>query len=249
MLVLRGGQKLVNLKTFKLPYGKHMLCGDVYGTGKQTVVLHGAGNSSRSVFSRLRHILNTYSIPSVSFDFIGHGETGGELLGSSLHERTKQATAVIKHKCIEPVTLISASMSGYTAIKLTDKFSVSNLILLVPAVYSTQAYNLPFGHEFSAAIRTPKSWKDSDAFEILSRFKGNLVVIAAEFDDVIPREIIVQIHSAAKNAANRILHVISGSTHTDLFPREQDFLLAMEIIIGACLNEWEAKRLESKTLL
>lgn len=239
----------MNLKTFKLPYGKHMLCGDVYGTGKQTVVLHGAGNSSRSVFSRLRHILNTHSIPSVSFDFIGHGETGGELLGSSLHERTKQATAVIKHKCIEPVTLIAASMSGYTAIKLTDKISVSNLILLVPAIYSTQAYNLPFGHEFSAAIRTPKSWKDSDAFEILSRFKGNLVVIAAEFDDVIPREIIVQIHSAAKNAANRILHVISGSTHTTLFPREQDFLLAMEIILGACLNEWGAKRLESKTRL
>ncbi len=103
----------MSLKTFKLPYGKHMLCGDLYRTGKQTIVLHGAGNSSRSVFSRLRHFLNTHSVPSVSFDFIGHGETGGEILGSSLRERTEQATAVIKHTSIEPVTLIAASMSGY----------------------------------------------------------------------------------------------------------------------------------------
>ncbi len=79
----------MSLKTFKLPFGKYLLYGDLYKTGKETIVLHGAGKSSRTVFTRLRHSLNAHNIPSVSFDCIGHGETGGEIVGSSLRERTE----------------------------------------------------------------------------------------------------------------------------------------------------------------
>lgn len=236
----------MSLRTFKLPYGKYVLRGDIYRSGKETIVLHGAGKSSRAVFKRLRHSLNAHSIPSVSFDFVGHGDTGGEILDSSLRERTEQAAAVIKHICTEPVSLIAASMSGYTAIKLTDLFSVSNLILLVPAVYTPRAYDLPFGPEFSAAIRVPDSWRESDAFEILSRFNGNLVVIAAEFDDIIPRAIVKHIHSSATRAVTRIFYVVPGSTHSSLFPREQDFLLALDIIVDVCLNKRGINSLESK---
>ncbi len=225
---------MASIKTFKLTYGKYMLQGDLYRKGNQTIVLHGAGKSSRSVFTRLRHSLNANDIPSTSFDFVGHGETGGNILDSSLRGRTEQAAAVIKHTCIEPVSLIAASMSGHTAIKLTELFSVSNLILLVPAVYSSRVYDLQFGPEFSAAIRSLDSWRESDTFEILSQFTGNLVIIAAEFDDVIPREIVEQIHSSAINAANRILHIVPGSGHMSLFPREKDFLLALDLIISAC---------------
>ncbi len=224
----------MSLKTFKLSYGKYTLRGDLYRNGKETIVLHGAGKSSRSVFTRLRHSLNAGGIPSASFDFVGHGETGGDILDSSLRGRTEQAAAVIRNTCIEPISLIAASMSGYTAIKLTELFSVSNLILLVPAVYSSQAYDLQFGPEFSAVIRAQNSWRDSDAFEILSRYKGGLVIVAAEFDDIIPREIVEQIHSSAEKAANRILHVIPGSKHSSLFPKEEDFLLTLELIMSAC---------------
>jgi pimeloyl-ACP methyl ester carboxylesterase len=224
----------VSIKTFKLPFEKYVLCGDSYRIGKETIVLHGAGKSSRSVFTRLRQSLNASNIPSVSFDFIGHGETGGDILGSSLRERTEQAKAVIKHTCTEPLTLIAASMSGHTAIKLTQIFSVNTLILLVPAVYSQRAYNLPFGPDFSAVIRKPYSWRESDAFEILSRYKGDLIVIAAEFDDIIPREVVEQIYSSAEKTADRVLHVIPGSKHSSLFPKEEDFLLALELIVRAC---------------
>lgn len=233
-------------RTFKLPFGKYLLRGDIYRPGKETIVLHGAGKSSRAVFTRLRHALNANNIPSVSFDFVGHGETGGEILDSSLSGRTEQAAAVIKHTCIEPITLIAASMSGYTAIKLTELFSVRNLILLVPAVYTKRAYDLNFGPEFSASIRAADSWRESDAFEILSRFRGNLVVVAAEFDDIIPRAIVEHIHSSAINTMTRMLHVVPGSTHSSLFPREQDFLLALDIMIGVCLNERGINGLESK---
>jgi len=155
-------------------------------------------------------------------------------LNSSLHERTDQATAVIRHACVQPLTLIAASMSGYTAIKLTEKFAVDNLILLIPAVYRAEAYDLPFGSEFSAAIRVPGSWQESDAFSILSVYKGNLLIVAAESDDVIPVGLVDKIHRSAKNAKVRLLHVVPGSGHLSLFPKEHDFLMALDMIIEVC---------------
>jgi uncharacterized protein len=226
----------VSLKNFQFPFGQYLLKGDRYRTACEVLVLHGAGKSSRARFSRLRESLNEHGIPSSSFDFIGHGETGGDISDSTLHGRTNQAAAVIRHTCIEPLTLIAASMSGYTAIKLTEVFAVSNLILLVPAVYTPRAYDLSFGSEFSATIRALGSWQDSDAFSIMSEFKGNLLVIAAEVDDVIPIEVTDRIYASAKNAESKLLHIVPGSRHLSLFPREQDFLLVLSMIIEVCRN-------------
>jgi pimeloyl-ACP methyl ester carboxylesterase len=125
-------------------------------------------------------------------------------------------------------------MSGHTAIKLTELFTVENLILLVPAVYTDRAYHLPFGPEFSAAIRVPGSWRKSDVFDSLSGFRGNLLVIAAECDATIPAEVPLGIFESADKAASRLLHVIRGAGHTSLFSRGQDFHDAVDLIVGLC---------------
>jgi len=236
----------VNLVPFQLPFGKYELKGDSYKLSCEAIVLHGAGKSSRMRFLRLRESLNDRGIPSSSFDFIGHGETGGDISDSTLHGRTEQAAAVIRHTCIEPLTLVAGSMSGYTAIKLTELFPVSNLILLVPAVYTPRAYDLSFGSEFSAAIRVPGSWQDSDAFSIMSEFKGNLLIIATEVDDVIPTEVIERIYASAKNTRSRHLHIVPNSKHLSLFPREQDFLLVLNMIIEVCRNGRDNKALHGR---
>jgi len=225
---------IMNLKTFEIVFDNYVLQGDTYEQGCDTLVMHGAGKSSRTRFSRMRESLNDQGITSASFDFIGHGKTGGEISGTSLHGRTKQAAAVIRQSCIEPLTLIAASMSAYTAIKLTKIFSVNNLILLVPAVYTPSAYNIDFGPDFSAAIRIPNSWQDSDAFNILESFEGNLLVIAAEHDNVIPIKVIERIHKSARHAKTNLLHIVPDSAHLSLFPKLQDFHMALNMIIKIC---------------
>ena len=221
-------------ESFEISFDHHRLKGDMWDDECRAIVLHGAGQSSRERFSRLRAHLNTRGLPSVGFDFIGHGETGGRLTGSSLSSRTEQATAVIRQTCKEPLTLIAASMGAYTAILLTRVFRVTNLVLLVPAVYTSRAYHLPFGPEFSAAIRTPYSWKDSDAFGILEAFTGNLLVVAAENDSVIPEEVIDMIRQSAVLARSRHVYTVPGSAHLRLFPRDGDFNSVIDLIIGMC---------------
>jgi pimeloyl-ACP methyl ester carboxylesterase len=221
----------MTLHSFALPFENEVLRGDAYAERCDTIVLHGAGQSSRARFARLREGLNANGIPSVSFDFIGHGETGGMLVGSSLQERTAQAAVVIKLKCTEPLTLIGASMGAYTAIKLVEIFSVANLILLVPAVYTPQAYKTPFGPAFSAVIRVPDSWQDSDAFRILEEFNGNLLVIAAEADAVIPMAVVQKLQASARQVETNRLHIVPRSRHLSLFPTQKDFQLALGMMV------------------
>lgn len=182
----------------------------------------------------MREALKDKGLPSAGFDFIGHGDTGGEITQTSLYNRTEQAASIIRHMCKEPLNLIGASMSAYTAIRLTEVFSVENLILLVPAVYTPRAYHLPFGPAFSAAIRIPCSWKDSDAFDILKKFKGNLLIIAAEKDHIIPDEVIKMLHESAKYAKTNQVYKVPDSEHLRLFPKSRDADQAIRMIVEIC---------------
>ena len=213
-----------------LPFDSHTLVGDVTGAPCNTLLLHGAGRSNRHRFTRLRTALANHQVHTAAFDFLGHGQTGGQLLGSSLAQRTAQAQAMVRAACspeTTPITLIGVSMGGYTAVRLTQTFAVSHLVLLVPAAYAPEAYELPFGPAFSACIRRPRSWQDSHAFERLGQFTGKLLIIAAEADQVIPTGVIQGLYRSAINAQSREVHVVPGSGHKNLFPRQRDFDTAL----------------------
>lgn len=224
----------VKLHHFELPFESYLLQGDEClseRNERNTILLHGAGASSRTTFTRLRRYLYGHGISSVSFDFVGHGETGGCIHETSLRKRTDQAAAVIKGRCQEPLTMIGASMGGYTALKLTQLFAVKNLVLLVPAVYTPQAYDISFGPQFSAVIRRTESWRNSDAFEIMRHFTGNVLIMAAELDTVIPRTLVEELYQSARKANSKALHIIPEASHLSLFPREKNFQDGMELML------------------
>jgi hypothetical protein len=131
-----------------------------------------------------------------------------------LKERTDQVTAILNSiKIGHQLIIVGRSMSGYTAIKLTELLPVETLILMVPAAYSKEAYEVKFDSGFTEIIRKEKSWISSDAFDILSRFKGKLLVIGAEHDEVIPKEVLLKIFNAAQNASKKDIYIIQNSGH------------------------------------
>ena len=188
------------------------------------LVLHGAGNSNRGRFQLLREELFAEGISSAAFDFVGHGDTGGDLKSSSLSSRTRQACRVVDSLNLQqPFAVIGASMSAYTAVKLLEHFHIKSLILLVPAMYTSQAYTTPFNRGFSDIIRQPQSWVQSDAWRLLADYTGRLLIVAGENDQIIPRDVINRIHDSAVNAAERKLYIAPQASHfvfTDL--REND---------------------------
>ena len=201
---------------FNIKFKDRVLTGDLFTRDQfaRSLVLHGGGGSSRSKFSYLRGRLLEKGISSCAFDFIGHGDTGGDLKTSSLLERSEQAFTVIESQPVtRPLTVIGASMGAYTAVKLMDRYPVETLVLLVPAMYAAEAYPVSFNSGFTQIIRKPNSWEHSDAWKLLADFRGKLFIVAAEFDRVIPPGVIEKIYSSAVRARKKELHIAPGVSH------------------------------------
>ncbi len=223
--------------TLNVPCGDILLKGDsiIVDGPPRLLVLHGAGQSRRSVFRSLRDELSRRGLGSAAFDCAGHGDTGGSLQGSSLALRTKQAVEFIRAaKIASPLTIFGSSMGAYTAVRLTAILNVGALVLNVPAMYAAAAYEVPFGPDFSAVIRTHQSWVSSDAWELLQKFQGHILVISAENDKVIPYEVIKMIIDNATSAASLEHIILQGqSHHFDIEKREIENLLSERIILTA----------------
>ncbi len=200
---------------YSLPYKNTNLRGDGIGNNPhQVICLHG-GAADRFRFLPLRNILNEHGLSSFTFDFIGHGETGGSINDSSLRDRVEQTLTVIQSVPITtPLNLIASSLGGYIALKVTELIPVSKLILIAPAIYAESAYQVPFGNKFSEIIRQPQSWQNTDAWQIIEKFTGAIHIYTAEHDTVVVPEITNQLFASSKNATKKSLYCVPGSKHS-----------------------------------
>ena len=164
---------------------------------RQCLMIHG-GARSQDIFHDLRIMLAQHHIGSLSFDAIGHGKSSGKLSDSSLALRSLQALHVLKHHPTSSNICFGVSMGAYNAIKLSQNIPIHSLILIVPGVYTPDAYNIHFGTEFSKIIRQKDSWFLSDAWEIIESFKGRLLIISAEYDEVVPNQIPEKLFQSAQ---------------------------------------------------
>ena len=207
---------VLKLEPFALPYAGRQLIGERLAPAtpkRELLILHGAGQARRAHHADLRARLAADGVASTAFDFIGHGETGGELAGSSLASRVEQAGQVAATRPDGPLALLGSSMGAYVALRLLERVDCSHLVLVVPGVYTPRAFEVPFGPAFSAVLRQPDSWRDSDAWSRLAAFRGHLLIVAAERDEVIPAEIPQRLMEAAVNAASRAVHVVPAAPH------------------------------------
>jgi uncharacterized protein len=231
-----------SIEPFELDYEGWTIKGDRYAgtTAHNALYLHGAGTSSRTGYLIPRQELQSRGVGTTAFDCVGHGESGGAITDSSLASRSRQVDAVIAARRVpEPLTVFGTSMGAYDAIKLTERREVAALVLIVPGVFTPQAYDKPFGPQFSTVIRRERSWADTDAWHILGEFSGSLLVIAAEDDAVIPREIPERLVKAATRARSRHLHVVPGARHNWLFSHMRATPPMLEqtmALIGACIG-------------
>ena len=105
------------------------------------------------------------------------------------------------------------SMGGHIVIKMLENWDIQNLFLFCPAIYSTNAYCIEFGNGFTDLIREKESWRNSDVRDILSKFSGNLMIVTASKDQVIPHEVISMIYDAATATRSKQIITIEGSGH------------------------------------
>ena len=211
--------QMISGQLFQVPFdGETIHAECTLGRNGHVLMLHGGGKD-RTVFYKYRVLLDALGFGTTIFDFIGHGETGGNMQESSLLSRTMQAEAVMAFQGLPITGCMGVSMGAYNAIQLSKVNQFQSLILMVPGVYSTLAYKVKFGPDFSRIIRKHRSWEQTDAWDIVSEFNGNLLVIAAENDVIIPSEIPEKLLSSASCCCHKKLLTIPEAGHNDIWER------------------------------
>ncbi|WP_329164366.1 alpha/beta fold hydrolase [Streptomyces sp. NBC_01267] len=235
----------------------------VYGgdpSGVTAVVLHGAGTSSTERQLPLVREFVAQGCRGIAFDFSGHGESTGKLSELSLLRRFEQAVAVIDAYAGAdgPLVLVGFSMSGQTVADLVRYYGdrVAALGLCAPAVYTAEAWEVPFGNgngRFSSIIRRPDSWREAPALQVLQAYEGRAVLAVPGTDAVIPPAVTESVQDALTARAQYTRFDLPDAQHQlgmwfrDHGDDRRDFVEA--VLTGlddrgwTATREWVAKQL------
>ena len=198
-------------RPFTVAHGTHRLHGSIWSPTAaampRLLSLHGGGAATDH--RRMDYLLQPLAAQGwagAAFDCVGHGATGGSLLGSSLADRQAQALAVAAHLGLgaarPPLALVASSMGGHTACQLLDSLQPRALVLFCPAAYTPAAEHQPFGPAFQQTLRATTDFTDALAWAALRRFRGRLLLVWGAEDDVIPPAVIQgygQVATAARS--------------------------------------------------
>lgn len=177
--------------------------------------VHGAGESTKDRCLPLARALASRGWRCLIFSLPGHGASSGALLGSTLVERADVSRAVAEaHNFWPSDVAVGVSMGAHTILSLLaeDAELFKKIVLLVPAIYASEAETVPFGPEFSNILRAPQSYKSARVWDILPQHSGQIVTVEAGQDSVIPADIYALIHLHASNT--HMQHVrVADSAH------------------------------------
>lgn len=204
-------------RPFQLRFRDLPLRGTVHasaGHAPRTLALHGGGASSRLGYQPLLDFLADHGHSSAAFDFVGQGESAGDLAASGLRDRAQQALAVVDFlKIPRPVSLIASSMGGHIACSLMEALAPPALVLYCPAAYEAAALDVPFGPAFQQVIRATSDFAASPAFDALERFEGRLLLVLGAEDAVIPRQVEEEYMLRARKARSVEVLRLDGAGH------------------------------------
>lgn len=187
--------------------GDHRLVGTQFSAEDDPrpglVALAGlSATAKRQTTDYLLRDLGLLGHSSISFDFSGNGDSDGVFETSTLARRRKETLASVEllDGASRP-TLLGTSMGGYLAAWVAPIVEPAALILFCPAAYPAYANDVPFDGNLARPGRYPAS----PAFVGIKEFTGDLLIIGARHDQVVPADVTEHYMACAENARTKNL--------------------------------------------
>jgi alpha/beta superfamily hydrolase len=173
-----------------------VIAGQIYGTGRTAVVFaHMFRNDQRS-WAQFAAEVAGQGYTTLTFDFRGHGETGGRSDSSHIDRDLVAVVRFLRERDHDQVVLVGASMGGTASLKVAARDDLAEVISGV------------------VSVSAPESFRGLIVRDDVSRISVSILFVASE-DDQPAAESLESLFERAGESRDR--HLFSGSAHgTDL---------------------------------
>jgi pimeloyl-ACP methyl ester carboxylesterase len=210
--------------------------------------IHGWGGSQQQYLARAQAIAALGCI-CLTFDLRGHAGTNAlrdtVSRGESLQDVVSAYDRLVEQPGVDTsaIAVVGSSYGGYLAAILSSLRPVRWLALRVPALYRDEDWDLPKQelrkYDLAGYRRRTISPDGNRALGACASFKGDVLVVESEHDEIVPHPVIANYIAAFEAAHSLTYRVIHGADHAlseEGFQQAYTSLLlawATEMVIGA----------------
>lgn len=184
------------------------------GPFPSVIFFHGSGGDGETHF-KLAKLLSENGILGFAFNYRGCGKSDGEFKNQTIAMGIRDAREAVKfllsQKEVDRTKLgfSGGSFGGFIASLLSSEFNPKAMTLIAPAAYSPKLYDVQ--RDWDDELR--ERFKQSESYKSISEFKGKLLVIKSEFDEVLPVGMTERYLEKATNAAKKEKFILKGAKH------------------------------------
>jgi pimeloyl-ACP methyl ester carboxylesterase len=185
----------------------------------------------------------------LTFNLRGHAETEPQHETVTREDNLRDLVAaydVLASQRIvdkKSITVVGSSYGAYLAAILTELRPVRWLALRVPALYKDEDWAVPKQqlkkYELAAYRRRVISPDENRALGACAAFRGDVLIVESEHDDIIPHPVVANYMAAFERAHSLTYRVIEGADHgLSKEPWQEAFTTllinwATEMVLGA----------------
>ena len=185
--------------------------------------VHGWGGSQQQYLARAREIAALGCV-SLTFDLRGHARTDSQQSCVSRADNLKDVLSaydeLVEHPAVDAksIAVVGSSYGGYLAAMLTTLRPVRWLALRVPALYDDAGWDLPKKQlaketDLHAYRRRTVHPNENRALAACAKFKGDVLIVESEDDDIVPHRTIENYVEACVDAHSLTYRKIAGADH------------------------------------
>jgi pimeloyl-ACP methyl ester carboxylesterase len=185
--------------------------------------VHGWGASQQSYLARARELAELGFI-CMTFDMRGHASTDEQRDTVSREHNLRDLLAaydmLAKHPAVDAgsVGVVGSSYGGYLAAILTSLRPVRWLALRAPALYEDHGWEFPKVQltnkmDLIAYRRRLVNPEENRALGACSAFRGDVLIVESEKDEVVPHPVIANYMAACIQARSVTSRILEGAEH------------------------------------
>jgi len=185
--------------------------------------VHGWGGDQHQYVTRASE-LAALGCVCVTFDLRGHAQTQAQFESVSREDGMRDVLAAYdflgaqRNVDSDSIAVVGSSYGGYLAALLTALRPVKWLALRAPALYKDSEWELPKWrlkklHNLDEYRKQPVPPNESRALTACTRFDGDVLIVASEYDFVVPHQVIANYREACSRARSVTYRVMAGADH------------------------------------